>query len=184
MDNIIYLFLVGERNFIATWVRNIQWSNILHIIYKSKKCFVAEIINVLVVTGVLLISGCQSGEAQEPVNVAQKVAPAPSQTASLPAPQMTSPAAEEPSAGEGAATVCQRELAALAKINPSAYAAKKAAFETLLSNASTYSAVRGDINAQTRDTLDALYKYKTQKLCNDIEQTIQQGLISRGESMR
>lgn len=184
MDNLVYLFLVGERNFIATLVRNIQWSNILHIIYKSKKCFVAEIINVLVVAGVLLISGCQSGELQEPDHVVQKVAPAPSQAVSLPAPQATPSAAEEPSAGEGSATVCQRELAALAKISSSAYAAKKAAFETLLRNASTYSAVRGDINAQTRDTLDALYKYKTQKLCNDIEQAIQQGLISRGESVR
>lgn len=115
-------------------------------------------------TSVLLISGCQSGEPQEPDHVAEKVAPAPSQSVSLPTPQITPSAAEAPGAGEGSATICQRELAALAKINPSTYAAKKAAFETLLNNASTYSAVRGDINGQTRDTLDALYKYKTQKL--------------------
>lgn len=184
MDNLVYLFLVGERNSIATRVHNIQWSNALHIIYKFKKCFVAQIINVLAVTSVLLISGCQSGEPQEPDHVAEKVAPAPSQSVSLPTPQITPSAAEAPGAGEGSATICQRELAALAKINPSTYAAKKAAFETLLNNASTYSAVRGDINGQTRDTLDALYKYKTQKLCNDIEQAIQQGLISRGESVR
>lgn len=137
-----------------------------------------KFINLLAVTGALLISGCQNNKSLPPEQAAQE-AETPAQTA-----QMTTPQAEESQASEGSATICQRELAALSKINPSVYAVKKQAFETLLQTATSYSAVRSDINEQTRDTLDALYKYKTQKICNDIEQAIQQGLISRGESIK
>lgn len=145
-----------------------------------------KFINVLAVTGALLLSGCQTNESLTSEQTAQ-TAESPAQTAQsapLPTPQMTKAQEEESQASEGSATVCQRELAALSKINPSVYAVKKEAFETLLRTAASYSAVRSDINEQTRDTLDALYKYKTQKICSDIEQAIQQGLISRGESIK
>ncbi|MDU6925262.1 hypothetical protein [Franconibacter helveticus] len=155
-------------------------------IYKTGKYMPIKFINLLAVTGALLISGCQNNKSLPPEQAAQETE-TPAQTAQsapLPTPQMTSAQAEESQASEGSATICQRELAALSKINPSVYAVKKQAFETLLQTATSYSAVRSDINEQTRDTLDALYKYKTQKICNDIEQAIQQGLISRGESIK
>jgi hypothetical protein len=87
-------------------------------------------------------------------------------------------------APEGEATACQRELLALSKVSQSAYSQKKAAFDALLSSASVYTSVRGDIGSQTRETMDALYKYKTQKLCSDIEQSVRQSLISRGENFK
>ncbi|AST78850.1 TPA: hypothetical protein JD342_18395 [Citrobacter freundii] len=69
-------------------------------------------------------------------------------------------------------------------MNQHQYAKKKAAFDQLLDSASVYTSVREDIGSQTRDTMDALYKYKTQKLCSDIEQTVRQSLINRGESFK
>lgn len=85
---------------------------------------------------------------------------------------------------EGPVEQCQRELSALGKINVDMYEKRRVAFSGLLKNASVYSSLRQDINSQTKETVDALYKYKTQKLCHDIEQDLQQALISHGENLQ
>lgn len=84
----------------------------------------------------------------------------------------------------GVVSNCERELLALSKVNKNAYAQKKAAFDDLLRNAAIYTEVREDIGAETRGALDALYKYKTQKLCNGIAQSIRESLIAKGENFR
>ncbi|VTR60887.1 Uncharacterised protein [Serratia fonticola] len=76
------------------------------------------------------------------------------------------------------------ELASLKQVNPKAYAIKQANFNRLVNNASVYSAVRGDVSSTTKDTLDALYKYKTNQLCAEIERDVLQGLIQRGEGVK
>ncbi|WP_407435586.1 hypothetical protein [Lelliottia sp.] len=73
-------------------------------------------------------------------------------------------------ASDSSVTNCQRELTALSKINGRLYVQKKAALDDLLASASVYASVRGDIASQTKDTMDALFKYRTQKLCSDIQQ--------------
>lgn len=78
--------------------------------------------------------------------------------------------------------LCQSELASLKQVNPKAYAIKQANFNRLVNNASVYSAVRGDVSSTTKDTLDALYKYKTNQLCAEIERDVLQGLIQRGKA--
>lgn len=85
---------------------------------------------------------------------------------------------------EGPVEQCQRELNALGKINTDMYEKRRVAFSGLLKNASVYSSLRQDINSQTKETVDALYKYNTQKLCHDIEQDLQQALISHGENLQ
>ena len=82
------------------------------------------------------------------------------------------------------ATPCQQELLALSKVNQTAYAQRKASSDNLLASASVYTNIRGDISEDTRTTMDALYKYKTQKLCSDIEQSVRQSLINRGENVK
>lgn len=84
----------------------------------------------------------------------------------------------------GRVGLCQSELSALRRINPAVYSTKKAAFDNLVNNATVYTSVRGDINAQTKDTLDALYKYKTNQMCGEIQRAVMEGLISRGESIK
>ncbi|OMQ20485.1 hypothetical protein BMI79_18280 [Serratia oryzae] len=91
---------------------------------------------------------------------------------------------EKPAVQENRLGLCQSELASLQSVNPKAYAAKKAYFDSLVRNASVYSAVRGDVNTQTKDTLDALYKYKTNQVCAEIERDVLNGLIRRGESVK
>lgn len=80
--------------------------------------------------------------------------------------------------------LCQSELASLKKVSPSVYLERKAYFDSLLNSVSVYASVRGDVNSQTKDTLDALYKYKTNQVCAEIEQDVLRGLIRRGESIK
>lgn len=79
---------------------------------------------------------------------------------------------------------CQSELASLQTISPRAYAARKASFDSLVKNASVYSAVRGEVNSSTKDTLDALYKYKTNQVCAEIGRDVLNGLIRRVEGAK
>ena len=141
--------------------------------------------------GVFLLTGCQNkfkwsesrpGVAASTLRTPQKVATA------APAPAASPSSAVEPavssSAERGRIGLCQSELASLQKINPAVYAAKKASFDNLVRNASVYTSVRSDINAQTKDTLDALYKYKTNQMCGEIQRAVMEGLIRRGESVK
>ncbi|BDH46752.1 hypothetical protein TUM12370_27960 [Salmonella enterica subsp. enterica serovar Choleraesuis] len=79
---------------------------------------------------------------------------------------------------------CQSELRALAKINPQEYAERKAAFDSLLNNAAVYTSVRGQVNNNTQDAVDALYKYKVQQICSEIKYSVMRGLMRRGESLK
>lgn len=129
----------------------------------------------------LLLAGCQNTAkkaSQDKSNVTTTVE-APPQQISVASPP---PPAPEPKTNK--IGLCQSELASLKQVNPRAYAVKQAQFNRLVNNASVYSAVRGDVNATTKDTLDALYKYKTNQLCADIEREVLQGLIQRGESVK
>lgn len=130
----------------------------------------------------LLLAGCQKSAQTSSQNDAQATTTvqAPPQEISMsPPPQ---PAVEENKTSK--IGLCQSELASLKQVNPKAYAVKQANFNRLVNNASVYSTVRGDVNAATKDTLDALYKYKTNQLCAEIERDVLQGLIQRGESVK
>ncbi|MFG6655003.1 hypothetical protein ACG0Z5_11095 [Scandinavium sp. M-37] len=135
----------------------------------------------LVITG--MISGCQ--QHVQPKSVVSQSPSA--DVSSVPSPQLMTETKSPESVGgnsEGMASTCQQELLALSKVNQAAYAQRKASFDDLLASASVYTNVRGDIGEDTRTTMDALYKYKTQKLCSDIEQSVRQALINRGENFK
>lgn len=142
------------------------------------------------VTGILLlivtswgISGCQNNEhkAPEPADNAPIAA-----HVMQPEPKQPAPQPLQASAGltADASSLCQKELMALSKVNKRMYARKKNEFAQLLNSTSLYSSVRGEIAGQTQNTMDALYQYKTQKLCSDIEQSVRESLIQRGESLK
>lgn len=139
---------------------------------------------------ILLLAGCQNKykwASTKPDTAATAVKPSEkaSTMASGAAADQQALGAPTPTAAErGPIALCQSELASLQKINPAVYAAKKASFDNLVRNASVYTSVRGDINIQTKDTLDALYKYKTNQMCGDIERAVMDGLIRRGESVK
>lgn len=150
---------------------------------KTNKYF-KRALNILLIITPVFLAGCQHHSQSQ--SSAGSNSSIPVVSAPLPSPQIT-PATQEVAnveTSEGAASHCQKELIALSKVNQHQYAKKKAAFDQLLDSASVYTSVREDIGSQTRDTMDALYKYKTQKLCSDIEQTVRQSLINRGESFK
>ncbi len=134
-----------------------------------------------------LLTGCHSNkgnlaQASPEASSPAQLVPAPSEEAL--SPNAPSTLENEDASAKGSATICQHELAALAKINPAKYATQKVVFDNLLKSASVYSMVRSDVNADTKDIMDTLYKYKTQKICNDIEQAIHDSLIARGENVK
>ncbi|ENA5974129.1 hypothetical protein ABGM23_004805 [Escherichia albertii] len=63
---------------------------------------------------------------------------------------------------------CRRELETLKKIDSAVYNKRKAEFDRLVSGASLYNVVRSDIDNNTQNTVDALYRFRSDKLCADI----------------
>jgi hypothetical protein len=126
----------------------------------------------LIISNVLLMAGC-ANESPVSTLVTPAAEPAPVVVETPPPPQ-------EPTS----ISRCQSDLAALQTVSPRAYAVRKANFDSLLANASFYSGVRGDVNALTKNTVDALYKYKTNQLCTQIGQDLLNGLIRKMESVK
>lgn len=78
---------------------------------------------------------------------------------------------------------CRSGLSSLSLISRSSWIKRRAQFDALLRNASVYARVRGDVDTQTRDTLDPLYQYRTRQLCLRIQQDVTEGLMRRAESL-
>lgn len=151
-------------------------------IHNNKKDAAGRAIILIALAGIML-SGCQSREENRRSKAVESSAePMASYSGAVNHQADTSSSANAPAAGP--VNICQRELAALAKINPRAYAVKKATFDSLLNNAAVYTSVRSQVNNQTQDALDALYKYKVQQVCSEIQYSVMQGLMSRGESLK
>lgn len=131
-----------------------------------------QLLACLIVSNALLMAGCAS-EGPMTSLVTPAAEPAPVVAETPPPPPEPTPMSR-----------CQRELASLQTISPQTYAVRKANFDSLLVNASLYSGVRGDVNALTKDTVDALYKYKTDRLCAEIGQDLLNGLIRNMESVK
>lgn len=132
----------------------------------------------IVFLGCLLLSGCQGTS-----NAPAKTNPS-SNTSPRVMTQSSNSVESAVTEKTNKVALCQSELASLKKVSPNAYLERKAYFDSLLSSVSVYASVRGDVNAKTKDTLDALYKYKTNQVCAEIERDVLQGLIGRGESLK
>lgn len=79
---------------------------------------------------------------------------------------------------------CQRDLDALSTLKTENYAQSKQAFDRLMSGAAQYANVRTRVNMETQDTVDALYRYRVNLLCAQINQAVLAGLAERGEAPR
>ncbi|WP_346828455.1 hypothetical protein [Serratia inhibens] len=79
---------------------------------------------------------------------------------------------------------CQGELEAMRNIDPEKYQKFKREFDTLMSGAAQYAGMRPRINTDTQQTVDALYRYRTNRLCADISTTMMTGLADRGERIQ
>lgn len=140
------------------------------------------------VLGTFLLTGCgitdKAGSVRKdtagkvaPVALAvakQAVAPAVDTKAVPPAPEAV------PATGvEG----CDRELKALKKLDAQRYARRRAQFTRLMSGASVYAGIRTDVAGGTREAVDAMYRYRTGKLCAEISQDVLDALARQGDSV-
>ncbi|VEI19798.1 Uncharacterised protein [Serratia plymuthica] len=76
---------------------------------------------------------------------------------------------------------CQRELEAMRNMDPEKHQKFKREFDTLMSGAAQYAGMRTKVNTDTQETVDALYRYRTNRLCADISAVMMTGLAERGE---
>ncbi|MNC35090.1 hypothetical protein D3C75_835590 [compost metagenome] len=139
----------------------------------KEKCFIGIILLMS-----FLIVGCQGTDrtVSRPKNPPES---------SVPVVTPGSVATESSAAEKGnKIALCQSELVSLKKVSPETYLRKKAYFDDLVSNATVYATVRSDVNGQTKETVDALYKYKINQICVEIARDVLQGLIRRGESLK
>lgn len=153
------------------------------------------LINVLlpVCTLVLTLSGCQKVGEHRAEGAADRIPVMPATAAMKPAafnagdtqthlvPVRTATAAMGTG---GDILTCQNDLNSLKQVNSKAWTMRKRDFDSLVAGASVYASVRTDVNGKTRDTLDALYRFKTNKLCVQIERDVLDGLVARGENIR
>lgn len=76
---------------------------------------------------------------------------------------------------------CHQTLDALRTIQPAHY---NQTFEHLMKGAAHYASLRAHINSEAQETIDALYRYRVNKLCAQIDQAILLGLVQQGESVQ
>ncbi|QNQ55465.1 hypothetical protein [Serratia liquefaciens] len=76
--------------------------------------------------------------------------------------------------------LCQRQLEALQKIDSAKYGIYQQRFDTLMNSAAEYAGVRTNVNVDSQDTLDALYHYRVNLFCSEINQVLLTGLAERG----
>lgn len=79
---------------------------------------------------------------------------------------------------------CHGELQALQKVDGKRYAERKVEFDRLMAGAALYAGIRGAVQSRTQDAVDALYRYRTDKLCADIGQDVLNGLSRTGSAGR
>ncbi|PVZ80265.1 hypothetical protein C9426_33055 [Serratia sp. S1B] len=131
-------------------------------------------LSILLCSG-LLLAGCQSPAKKNQVNNTTVVQPV-----DKPSSRVSSPSVDENKITQ--ISTCQNELNSLKMLNQKAYIAKQAEFSRLVNNASLYKSVRGDINPSTKATIDALFTFRTTRLCADISREVMLSLIQRGEA--
>lgn len=74
---------------------------------------------------------------------------------------------------------CRRELEALKKIDSAIYNKRKTEFDKLVSGASLYNGVRNDVGNYTQSAVDALYRFRSDKLCADIASDVLNALSKK-----
>ncbi|MFK3844014.1 MULTISPECIES: hypothetical protein [Serratia] len=134
--------------------------------FKLKNCIVLLL---LFTAGMPLLSGCEGNK--RPATIAQ--------------PQLASEEEKTLAQKETERIArCQKELEALKAINPEQHSALRQEFDRLMSGAASYANVRTRVNSETQDTVDALYRYKINRLCADITLATLTGLAERGERLK
>ncbi|EBP1800598.1 hypothetical protein AVB85_22700 [Salmonella enterica subsp. enterica serovar Vitkin] len=130
---------------------------------------------------VLLLTGCGAGQKSGGVTTktVSPVTPSAGEQVDI-KPAVTTPDATPATTGTEA---CDRELKALKKLDARRYAQRRAQFDRLMSGAAVYVGIRTDVAGGTRQAVDAMYQFRTGKLCADISRDVMDALARQGDSI-
>jgi len=128
----------------------------------------------MLLASVVLLSGCAKGK------------PSPAVTQSAAAGEVVQAETDQTKTQREAdrLTQCQKELEALEGIDPERQKTLRQEFDRLMSGAAQYAGLRTRVNSETQDTVDALYRYKVNRMCANITQAMLNGLAERGERLK
>ena len=115
----------------------------------------------------LLVAGCSNTSSRQPVK-----------------PIATQQQAEQERAASEQARIesCRQALDSLKEVNPQQATKLSNDFNALVRAASQYNSVREKVADPTRLGIDSMYQFKSIKLCADIQKTLIDSLVQRGES--
>ncbi|EPW2915558.1 hypothetical protein ACYY3Z_002242 [Klebsiella pneumoniae] len=107
-----------------------------------------------------------------------------SNTSSRPTPLTSQQQAEQERAASEQARIesCRQALDSLKEVNPQQATKLSNDFNALVRAASQYNSVREKVADPTRLGIDSMYQFKSIKLCADIQKTLIDSLVQRGES--
>lgn len=77
--------------------------------------------------------------------------------------------------------LCQRQLEGLQKMGAAKYGFYQEHFDTLINSAADNTGVHTNVNIDSMDTLDALYHYRVNLFCSEINQVLLTGIAERGK---
>ncbi|EAO4397496.1 hypothetical protein E5475_20725 [Salmonella enterica] len=126
-----------------------------------------------------LLAGCSVGGGEmkgKKTGVTPAVTTTVSGKVSAPAHPPTPAPAAVPVGQSFAMENCSRELNALKRLDSRQYSRRKMQFDRLMAGASVYTGVRGDVAGGTREAVDAMYRFRTGKLCAEISQDVLEAL--------
>ncbi|EAU2710450.1 hypothetical protein OE847_003749 [Salmonella enterica] len=128
-----------------------------------------------------LLAGCAT-EVGMKKTVVQKAVPARQApvTGTPPAPAVTPPAAV-PTGQSSAMESCSRELAALKRLDNRLYNRRKVQFDRLMYGASLYAGLRTEVAGSTQEAVDAMYRFRTGRLCAEISRDVLEALARQGD---
>ncbi|EDR8676189.1 hypothetical protein ACEOGG_001162 [Salmonella enterica] len=128
----------------------------------------------------LILAGCsRPGEKNVVLSPAVKPAETVPETVKVVRP----PVSVSPVSGGKAPALgmCDQELRALKRVDARRYAQRRAQFDRLMSGASLYADIRTDVAGGTREAVDAMYRFRTMKLCAEISRDVLEALTRSGD---
>ncbi|HBY1529485.1 TPA: hypothetical protein MIQ56_20995 [Klebsiella pneumoniae] len=119
----------------------------------------------------LLVAGCSNTSSRQPVKP-------------IATPLTSQQQAEQERAASEQARIesCRQALDSLKEVNPQQATKLSNEFNALVRAASQYNSVREKVADPTRLGIDSMYQFKSIKLCADIQKTLIDSMVQRGES--
>ncbi|QLK60037.1 hypothetical protein GE278_04210 [Enterobacteriaceae bacterium Kacie_13] len=79
---------------------------------------------------------------------------------------------------------CKNNLDNIKVLDKKAYDSYSVRFNALMSEVKNYLIIRENVNNADQSTVDSMYKYKSDKLCSEISNSMLSALLKKGEALK